>query len=139
MEGFENKGNAKKKEEIFSQVIRAGRRTYFFDVRSTYNDDYYLTITESKKKFNRQGRYFYEKHKIFLYKEDFDEFLEAMQKAIEFIKINRPNIVKRSEMEENRNEEVQQNELTAQDYESGVKFDDLGEEKADVEENNAEE
>ncbi len=133
MEGYENKGNAKKKEEIFSQVIRAGRRTYFFDVRSTYNDDYYLTITESKKKFNRQGRYFYEKHKIFLYKEDFDEFLEAMQKAIEFIKINRPNIVKRSEMEENNHEEEHHEDLTSQEYESGVKFDDLGEENVETE------
>jgi len=125
MEGFENKENAKKREEIFSQVIRAGKRTYFFDVRSTQNDDYYLTITESKKKFNRQGRYFYEKHKIFLYKEDFDEFLEAMQKAIEFIKINRPNFVKRSEMEKG-NDETNLNE----EYESEVSFEDLGEENS---------
>ncbi len=133
MEGNENKGNVKKKEEIFSQVIRAGKRTYFFDVRSTYNDDYYLTITESKRRFNRQGRHFYEKHKIFLYKEDFDEFLDAMQKAIEFIKINRPNIVKRSEMEENNLEPEHHEDLTAQDYDSGVEFDDLGDSNVESE------
>ena len=137
MEGYENKENAKNREEIYSQVIRAGRRTYFFDVRSTYNDDYYLTITESKKKFNRQGRYFYEKHKIFLYKEDFDDFLEAMQKAIDFIKKERPNIVKRSDMikEQNENSDVsvaeatvEKQDLTNEEYSSGVDFDSLGKE-----------
>jgi hypothetical protein len=128
MEGFEKQENAKNREEIYSQVIRAGKRTYFFDVRSTYNDDYYLTITESKKKFNRQGRYFYEKHKIFLYKEDFDEFLEAMQKAIDFIKKERPNIVKREDRTAEENNEKEQ-DLTSEEYKSDVDFDSLGEEE----------
>lgn len=132
MEGYENKENAKNREEIYSQVIRAGRRTYFFDVRSTYNDDYYLTITESKKKFNRQGRYFYEKHKIFLYKEDFDDFSEAMQKAIDFIKKERPNIVKREDMKREHDEESvagtneEKQEFTSEEYNSDVDFDSLG-------------
>lgn len=67
------------KEEIFSKVLRAGRRTYFFDVRATKADDYYLTITESKKFTNDDGSFHYKKHKIYLYKEDFNEFNEILK------------------------------------------------------------
>jgi hypothetical protein len=74
-----------KNDEIFAKVIRAGRRTYFFDVRSTKADDYYLTITESKKFTNDDGSYFYRKHKIYLYKEDFENFQEALKEATDFI------------------------------------------------------
>jgi hypothetical protein len=66
-------------------VIRAGRRTYFFDVRSTKADDYYLTITESKKFTNEDGSFFYRKHKIYLYKEDFENFKEALEETTNFI------------------------------------------------------
>jgi len=72
-------------EDIFERVIRAGRRTYFFDVRETKAGDYYLTITESKKFTNDDGSYFYRKHKIYLYKEDFDDFQAALQDATKFI------------------------------------------------------
>ncbi len=72
-------------EDIFERVIRAGRRTYFFDVRETKAGDYYLTITESKKFTNDDGSYFYRKHKIYLYKEDFDEFQQALKDATDFI------------------------------------------------------
>lgn len=72
-------------EEIFSQVLRAGRRTYFFDVRSTKADDYYLTITESKKFTHDDGSYHYQKHKIYLYKEDFTDFQEMLGKATDYI------------------------------------------------------
>ena len=72
-------------EEIFSQVLRAGRRTYFFDVRSTKADDYYLTVTESKKFTHDDGSFHYQKHKIYLYKEDFAEFNEMLQAATNFI------------------------------------------------------
>lgn len=72
-------------EEIFSQVLRAGRRTYFFDVRSTKADDYYLTVTESKKFTHDDGSFHYQKHKIYLYKEDFTEFNEMLQAATNFI------------------------------------------------------
>lgn len=72
-------------EEIFSQVLRAGRRTYFFDVRSTKAEDYYLTITESKKFTHDDGSYHYQKHKIYLYKEDFTDFQEMLGKATDFI------------------------------------------------------
>lgn len=73
------------KDEIFSKVLRAGRRTYFFDVRSTRADDYYLTITESKKFTNDDGSFYYKKHKIYLYKEDFDGFREILEEMTDFI------------------------------------------------------
>ena len=72
-------------EEIFSQVLRAGRRTYFFDVRETKAGDYYLTITESKKFTHDDGSFHYKKHKIYLYKEDFDEFGTMLNQATKFI------------------------------------------------------
>ena len=72
-------------EEIFSQVLRAGRRTYFFDVRETKAGDYYLTITESKKFTHDDGSFHYKKHKIYLYKEDFSEFSEILNKATSYI------------------------------------------------------
>lgn len=73
------------KEEIFTKIVRAGKRTYFFDVKATRKDDYYLTITESKKRLGKEGKVFYEKHKIFLYKEDFDKFAEGLKDAVTYI------------------------------------------------------
>ena len=72
-------------EEIFSKALRAGRRTYFFDVRETKAGDYYLTITESKKFTNEDGTFYYKKHKIYLYKEDFDDFNSSMNETFDFI------------------------------------------------------
>ena len=72
-------------EEIFSKVMRAGRRTYFFDVRATKAGDYYLTITESKKFTNDDGSFHYKKHKIYLYKEDFHEFNDNLEQMIEYV------------------------------------------------------
>jgi hypothetical protein len=72
-------------EEIFSQVLRAGRRTYFFDVRETKAGDYYLTITESKKFTHDDGSFHYKKHKIYLYKEDFDEFSTMLNQATQYV------------------------------------------------------
>ncbi|MBO3116599.1 PUR family DNA/RNA-binding protein [Winogradskyella sp. DF17] len=73
------------KEEIYSKVLRAGRRTYFFDVRATKAGDYYLTITESKKFTNDDGSYHYKKHKIYLYKEDFTEFRDILAEMTDYI------------------------------------------------------
>jgi len=73
------------REEIHSKVMRAGRRTYFFDVRATKAGDYYLTITESKKFTNDDGSFHYKKHKIYLYKEDFTEFKDSLDEMISFI------------------------------------------------------
>jgi len=74
------------KNEVLSRAVKAGKRTYFFDVKSTKTDELYLTITESKRKFNAEtGGFFYEKHKVFLYKEDFEKFQNALSGVIEFI------------------------------------------------------
>lgn len=73
------------REEIFSKVLRAGRRTYFFDVRATKADDYYLTITESKKFTNDDGSFHYKKHKIYIYKEDFTAFKDILKEMTDFI------------------------------------------------------
>ena len=73
------------KEEIFSKVLRAGRRTYFFDVRATKAGDYYITITESKKFTNDDGTFHYKKHKIYLYKEDFDGFTEILNEMTQYV------------------------------------------------------
>ena len=72
-------------EDIFSKVLRAGRRTYFFDVRSTKAGDYYLTVTESKKFTHDDGSFHYKKHKIYLYKEDFQAFRENMEEMMDYI------------------------------------------------------
>jgi hypothetical protein len=89
------------REEIFSKSVRAGKRTYFFDVKTTRRNDYYLTLTESKKRFNRDGRFYFEKHKIFLYKEDFEKFTDGLTEAIGYIKENAPEILEREEFERN--------------------------------------
>ena len=73
------------REEIFSKVLRAGRRTYFFDVRSTKAGDYYLTLTESKKFTNEDGSFHYKKHKIYLYKEDFSEFSSILNEMTDYV------------------------------------------------------
>lgn len=79
---YEN--NEKRQESVYSKRIRAGkRRTYFFDVRATRGNDYYITITESRKKFNEDG---YDRHKVFLYKEDFNKFLKALTEAVDYVK-----------------------------------------------------
>jgi hypothetical protein len=79
----ENKTNGR--DEIYSTKVKAGKRTYFFDVKSTRSNDYYLTITESKKRFKEDG-FTYEKHKIFLYKEDFNKFIDALNNTINHVK-----------------------------------------------------
>lgn len=74
------------KNEVLSRAVRAGKRTYFFDVKTTKSDEKYLTITESKRKFNAdEGKFYYEKHKLFLYKEDFLKFKNALSGVLEFI------------------------------------------------------
>ena len=75
----------KERDEIYSQRVRAGKRTYFFDVKATRSNDYYLTITESRRRYKDDG-YFYEKHKIFLYKEDFNKFMVALEETVGHVK-----------------------------------------------------
>ena len=121
--------NNNDREEIFSKVVRAGKRTYFFDVKATRRNDYYLTITESKKRFNRDGRFYYEKHKIFLYKEDFDKFSDGLAEVIEYIQENRPEIIEKEEItpQEKGDEtkvETKVDEELAETY-TDVDFEDL--------------
>ena len=77
----ENKTNGR--DEIYSTKVKAGKRTYFFDVRATRGNDYYLTITESRKRFDDNG---YDRHKVFLYKEDFNKFIKALNEAVDYVK-----------------------------------------------------
>lgn len=78
------------KDEIYSKAVRAGKRTYFFDVKATRKDEFYLTITESKKRFEEEGKFHFEKHKIFLYREDFEKFADGLQEVVDYIRQNQP-------------------------------------------------
>ena len=132
-------------EEIFSKSVRAGRRTYFFDVRSTRAEDYYLTVTESKRDFNEDGTPFYKKHKIYIYKEDFTSFKEALSEVTDYIIkekgeeiiSNTKHKTEKKETEEvkEKTEEVKETsaETPAEEKPSTdfteVNFDDLGEDE----------
>ncbi len=115
MEEKEVNERSERRDEVFSLAIRAGKRTYFFDVKETRNEEKYLTITESKRRFsNEQGKFYYEKHKIFLYKEDFRKFIEGLQGVIEFIETGKvPEIAEDIEGQH-------------QDKKSEVDFEDTG-------------
>lgn len=89
MERYENEGFGgmeDEREEVYSKVVKAGKRTYFLDVRATRNKDYYLTITESKKSYDDAGNVSYSKHKLFLYKEDFEKFKEGLDETVQVVK-----------------------------------------------------
>jgi len=119
-------GNDEKaiKEEIFTKVVRAGKRTYFFDVKATRKDDYYLTITESKKRLGKEGKVFYEKHKIFLYKEDFEKFADGLKDAVNYIGNGRDEM--KSPAVHSEDVVVQEvSEITSGDF-TNIEFDDLG-------------
>ena len=95
----------KSRQEVFSKSVRAGKkRTYFFDVKATRSNDYYLVITESKKKFGEDGTPMYEKHKIFLYKEDFDKFIEALNETTAHVRTIAPEIISRESFSDSAHE-----------------------------------
>lgn len=106
------------RDDIFSKVVRAGKRTYFFDVKATRQNDYYLTITESKKKFGQEGKFFFEKHKIFLYKEDFEKFTEGLTEVVDYIKANQ------GELETPQRYEEEETDVLQSEF-SSISFDDL--------------
>ena len=90
-------------DDVYSRPVRAGKRTYFFDVKATKGNDYYLTITESKRRIEKDGRFAYDKHKIFLYKEDFEKFTQGLEEVIAFNKEKCPiPVVERTMEEEHR-------------------------------------
>jgi hypothetical protein len=112
-------------EEIFSKSVRAGRRTYFFDVRSTRAEDYYMTVTESKRDFNEDGTPFYKKHKIYLYKEDFAKFKEAFNEVSDYI-------IKEKGEEVISNTEGKKNEITENTVEVKKEKVEVKKEKVEV-------
>lgn len=129
MEEGKNGETLKKKNIIFTKTIRAGKRTYFFDVKSTRKNDLYLTITESRKRFNRFRKGFYfEQYKIFLYKEDFDKFENAFSEALEFIRSHQGDeefAVQEEDDEGDGEEDYQSNEDKASEDYTNVDFEDL--------------
>ena len=109
-EDFDNAGTQERNgDDVFSKPVRAGKRTYFFDVKATKGNDFYLTITESKRKIERDGRYSYDKHKIFLYREEFEKFTEGLEEVIQYIKDRCPVV------EARRDEEAQSDEIRFED------------------------
>lgn len=128
MEGFDKKDetqevDSKFRQEIYSKAVRAGKRTYFFDVKSTRKNEYYLTITESKKRYDQDGKFHFEKHKIFLYKEDFEKFSDGLSEVIDFIKASQS--MEDAEIEVDMTVSDNEDETVgAKDYTS-VDFDDL--------------
>ncbi|MDP2339279.1 MAG: DUF3276 family protein [Bacteroidota bacterium] len=131
MEDFEKnedrlESDSKFREEIYSVAVRAGKRTYFFDVKSTRRDEFYLTITESKKRFEQDGSFHFEKHKIFLYKEDFEKFNDGLQEVITFIDQNQQDeFVSQTDDESKGSEEKVLEEVSfTKDY-ANLEFDDL--------------
>jgi hypothetical protein len=113
------------KEEIFTKVVRAGKRTYFFDVKATRKEDYYLTITESKKRMGKDGKAFYEKHKIFLYKEDFDKFIDGLKIAIDYIGNGQTELKSTHVLKEPEEEQQEEQVISSTDF-TNIEFDDLG-------------
>jgi hypothetical protein len=113
------------KEEIFTKVVRAGKRTYFFDVKATRKDDYYLTITESKKRLGKEGKVFYEKHKIFLYKEDFEKFSEGLKDAVTYIG-NGKDESHVSEAAMHYDDTIEEKSVLTTEEFTNVEFEDLG-------------
>ncbi len=123
--------NNQQREEVFSKAVRAGKRTYFFDVKSTKANDYYLTITESKKRIGDDGSPFFEKHKIFLYREDFQKFSEGLHEAIQHVgtlKVDDPDAAPYENRSPRQNPEQSAPATPASPASpySDVNFDDLG-------------
>jgi hypothetical protein len=117
MSDTENRG----KEEIFSKVVRAGKRTYFFDVKETRSGKYYIAITESIRRMDEeQDKFVYTKHKVFLYKEDFEKFVDAMKTTMDYVNENSP--------EESREDTAHDSDKSSSEF-TDLKFEDLDSDK----------
>lgn len=122
-------------KDIFSKVLRAGRRTYFFDVRATKADDYYITITESKKFTEEDGSYHFKKHKIYLYKEDFAAFNEILSEMTEYVinhkgeevisERHQKDFKKESDYSDSQQEEEEETTTTSSNSYTDINFDDI--------------
>jgi len=132
-----NENDSSGREEVYTKIVRAGNRTYFLDVKSTRKNDLYLTITESKKRFNKEGKFFYEKHKLFLYPEDFEKFSDGLEDVFSFIRSS-DNVLSPETGDAGNEKEVKAVDREADETEKGddsktadefinVEFEDLGE------------
>lgn len=118
------------REDPFSRPVRAGKRTYFFDVKCTKKNEHYLTITESKRRIDENGKFQYDKHKVFLYKEDFENFIEGLKEAISFIH-NAEGAESDSKDDEPRSNERSETGVSApmnSEFSTNLSFDDLDDE-----------
>jgi hypothetical protein len=114
-------------KDIFSKKVKAGRRTYFFDVRETKASDYYMTLTESVRDFNEDGAPTYRKHKIYLYKEDFANFKDAFEEVSNYIIAEKgEEIISDKKFEKRKEKPTEKKEESSTDF-TEVNFDDLGE------------
>jgi hypothetical protein len=142
-EGYELNDQPERTEGnvLNKKVLRAGKRTYFFDVKSTRENDFYITITESKKCFNTDGHYYYERHKVFLYEEDFDQFLSGLSEMVTSLKSTQEKpvfVFHKAKKEKMEDEVIEKDEIIekieeTQDFEdvisnnySNLEFEDLG-------------
>lgn len=120
MEEKMSDGAKKFRENIFTSSVKAGKRTYYFDVKETKSGERYITVTERKRRYNEDGSYKVEKHKIFLYKEDFDKFADALDDVIEFVESGKTSEPK-TQVDDSANEEITENT----DEFTDVSFEDL--------------
>ena len=122
-----NMSDGNNQDDIFSKAVRAGKRTYFFDVKTTRGNDLYLTITESKRKYDDDGNFSYEKHKLFLYKEDFDKFSDGLVETVDKIKElqSSGNYSTESPMDKVESAEKTSEDTSIDEEFSDVKFEDL--------------
>ena len=113
MEEFDNRDF---RGDVFSKAVRAGKRTYFFDIKGTRSNDFYLTITESKKRVDHGDKVFFEKHKMFLYPEDFEKFGEAFHEIVDLINKRRNNEITDADFERMKQEQLKEKELNDEDF-----------------------
>ena len=113
---MQERDKQERREDVYSKAVRAGKRTYFFDIKSTKGGENFITIPESKKKFNtQQGKFYFEKHKVFLYKEDFDKFSEGFLEVLDFVKENQGEVKPEEEPLDKTHEEIASIDLNFED------------------------
>ncbi|MFO7873547.1 MAG: DUF3276 family protein [Bacteroidales bacterium] len=107
------------RDDIYSKAVRAGKRTYFFDVKSTRSNELYLTITESKRRFNQQtGKFYYEKHKLFLYREDFEKFKDALDESFKAIDELQGEIIKPEDSDKKQDSDQKADDISFEDLDN---------------------
>lgn len=125
-----NENESRSREEVYTKIVRAGNRTYFLDVKATRKNDLYLTITESKKRFNKDGKFFYEKHKLFLYPEDFEKFSNGLEDVFSFIRDSETGEKVDKSEDIPAETEKKEDDSKASDEFINVEFEDLGDKQA---------